>query len=58
MLEGRCDLEDDQREQMDKDFENLLAVGDEFKNRRPVIRLLDSSFLAEKEPRPQFIIEQ
>ena len=47
MLEGRCHLEE---EQMDKDVEDLLAVGDEFKNRPPVIRLLDSPFPAKKAP--------
>ena len=37
-----------QREQMDKDVHNLLTVKNELKNGRPVSRLLDSPFPAEK----------
>ena len=39
-----------QREQMDKDVEDLLAIGDEFKNRRSVVCLLDLPFPAEQSP--------
>ena len=48
MLEGGCHLEEDQREQMDKDVEDLLAVGDEFKNRRFFVHLLYSLFQPNK----------
>ena len=48
MLEGGCHLQEDQREQMDKDIEHLLAIRDDIKNRRSVVRLLDSPFPAEQ----------
>ena len=48
MLEGRCRFEEDQIEQMDKDVEDLLAVGDEFKNRWSLVHLLDSPFPAKQ----------
>ena len=50
MLEGGCHLDNNQREQMDKDVEDLLAVGDEFKNRRSLVHLLYSPFLTEQSP--------
>ena len=43
-------FEEDQREQMDKDVEDLLAVGDEIKNRQSVICLLDSPFPPKEKP--------
>ena len=46
--EGGYHLEEDQREQMDKNFEDLLAVGDEFKNWRSLVHLLDSPFQQNK----------
>ena len=58
MLERRCHLEEDQREQMDKNAEDLLGVGNEFKNRRSVICLLDSLFPAEENSRPKLHMEQ
>ena len=42
--------EEDHREQMDKDVEDLLAVGDEFKNRRSLVHLLDSTYPAKQTP--------
>ena len=50
MLEGGCHLEEEQREQMDKDFEDLLAVGDEFKNLRSLVHLLNSPFQPNEAP--------
>ena len=35
---------------MDKDVEDLLAMGDEFKKRRSLVHLLDSPFPAEAPP--------
>ena len=35
---------------MVKDVEDILAIGDEFKNRWPVISLLDSPFPAKEKP--------
>ena len=40
MLEGGCHLAEDQRELMDDDVEDLLAVRDELKNRRSLVHLL------------------
>ena len=48
MLEEGCHPEEDQREEMDKDVEDLLAVGDEFKNRRSLVHLLYSLFQPNK----------
>ena len=50
MLEGGHNLEEDQREQMDKEVEHLLDVGDEFKNRRSLVHLLCSPFQPNKAP--------
>ena len=50
MLEAGCHLEEDQREQMDKDVEDLLAIRDEFKNRRFLVHLLYLPFQPNKAP--------
>ena len=48
MLEVGGHLEGDQREPMDKDGEDLLAIGDEFKNQRSLVHLLYSPFQPNK----------
>ena len=48
MLEGGCHLEEDQKEQMDKDIEDLLVVGDELKNQRSLVHLSHSPFQPNK----------
>ena len=50
MLEGGRHLEEEEREQMDKDVEDLLAVGDEFRNRRSLVHLLDPPFQPNEAP--------
>ena len=49
-LEEGCHPEEDQREQMNKDVVDLLAVGDEFKNRPSIVHLLSSHFQPNKAP--------
>ena len=48
MLEGGCHLEEDQKEQIDKGVEDLLVVGDEFKNQRSLVHVLDLPFQAKQ----------
>ena len=48
MLEGGCHLDEDQREQMGREVEDLLPVGEEFKDRRSLVHLLHSPFQLNK----------
>ena len=48
MLEGECHVEEDERELMDKHGEDLLAVGDEFKDRQSLVHLLYWPFKLKK----------